>query len=143
MPSLQTTYGVNIVAGYPGMVQSMEPSDRISMIVETAAGIGFGVPVCQGTGDRQAKVAGAGLKFRGVSIASPDRIADLYEQYGTLPVMVKGTIWVTASVAVGVGDIVTWTTAGAWSNTGGTTVPNAIWDTAQATIGGIAVIRLG
>lgn len=50
MPELQTTYSETVAAGYPGMVANGETSNRISLSIETAGGIGFGKAVYTGSG---------------------------------------------------------------------------------------------
>jgi len=54
--TVQSTYSDSIPIGYPGMVANGETSNRISRTVESAAGIAFGQPGFQGTGDHGAAV---------------------------------------------------------------------------------------
>lgn len=51
MPFVQTTYSERMRLGFVGMIVDAEPKLTISRVVETAAGIGFGVPVFQGAAD--------------------------------------------------------------------------------------------
>lgn len=56
--ALQTTYSERIAGAFLGMVANSELSNVISRVAEGA--LGFGVPVIQGTGDKQVKATAAG-----------------------------------------------------------------------------------
>lgn len=128
MPPYQTTYSEDIPKGFPGMVAQGGPSDRISREVEDAAGIGFGVAVFRGTGDRQI-TATPSADFVGVTIVDKTTAgfvsgtvvnngaaADNYPQKSTAAVMVRGVIWVTAGANVAAGAQVYVTSAGAYTS---------------------------
>lgn len=136
MPAIQTNYSENIRASVPGHIPDMTHADLVSRTVQDAAGLAFGVPVFQGTTDKSVRAIVNGdtaAKFVGVSVL--DRSAtgpNGYAQYESARILLTGPISVTASVAVAASDPVTITAAGAFSNTGGITVPNARWDTSAA-----------
>jgi hypothetical protein len=52
MPPVQTTYSERQRVAYAGLVVNMETANSISRIVEDVAGVGFGLPVFQGVGDK-------------------------------------------------------------------------------------------
>lgn len=146
---IQTAYASRISPSYEGMIANSEPHDIISKLVETAAGIGFGKVVVQGAADDQVRVAEVGRAFRGISEASHaadiNPNADLYPQYAIIPVIVKGVVWVVASVAVAVGQPAYFVPAtGVLTNvaTANTLIPNAIWES-STTGAGLAKLRLG
>lgn len=140
---IQTTYGTTIAPAYEGMIADSREQTILSLDVETAAGIGFGKVAVQGTGDRQIRVAAAGRPYRGLVVATHfagmvaglQGTKELYDQYETAPVIVKGAIWVMASVAVAVGDLVYFVPAtGVLTNvlTANTLIPGAIWGTSTS-----------
>jgi hypothetical protein len=147
MPALQTTYTNRISPAYEGMIADEQDHTVLSKQVETAAGIGFGKIACQGTTDDQIVVATAGRPWRGITVAAHNAqqsSADSYAQYETAPVLEKGVIWVTASVAVAVGDLVYFVPAtGVFTNVVGanTIVPGAIWDSSTSGAG-LARVRI-
>lgn len=105
--AVQTTYSENIRAAVEGMIADMQAEiNLVSRTVETAAGIGFGKVVDQGTADRGTVVAGAStdkpigftVRERSVDPASPNAFA----QYDSARIMTKGVIWVTVDDAGGV-----------------------------------------
>ncbi|MCS3467093.1 hypothetical protein M2401_000814 [Pseudomonas sp. JUb42] len=142
MPAIQTTYSTNIAARKLGHIPDMTQADLISRNVETAAGIGFGLPVAQGA-DENGCIAFAGTGFLGVT--ARDRsvtVADKFSQYDSARILKKGPITVTASVAVAAGDSVYLTSAGAFTNvsTSNTQIPNSRWDSTTTTAGALADI---
>lgn len=144
--AIENAYGTVLPAGVPGAQATMIPATFISRNVETAAGIAFGVAVSQGATDK-AVIAG-GTAYVGItsldrSAAGTDTTPDGFPQGASARVQTKGDIWVLAAVAVTAGQPVTFTGAGALSNTGGTTIPNARWDTSTTAAGQLAVVRLG
>jgi hypothetical protein len=122
--AVQTTYTANISAARAGMIANTESRlNTVSRNVETAAGIGFGLPVDQGTGDNGIVLCSSGttdpvgftVRDRSVDPANPNE----YSQYEIARVMTHGVIWVTVTDAGGVaaGDDVWLTKAtGALSN---------------------------
>lgn len=144
---IQTAYSRTIAPAFEGMIANMEDQTIISRQVESVAGIGFGKVAVQGTGDLQIRVSEAGRAWRGITIMShfaSQGLADLYAQYETAQVMEKGCIWVMASVAVAVGDLVYYVPAtGVLTNvaTANVIIPQAIWDTSTSGAG-LAVARI-
>lgn len=149
---IQTTYTQTIAPAYEGMIADSREQNILSMQLETAAGIGFGKVAVQGTADKQVRVSAAGRAFRGVTVSSHfggfaagfQGTKDTYDQYETVPVMDRGSIWVLASVAVAVGDPVYYVPAtGVLTNvaTGNTLIPNAKWES-STTGAGLAIIDL-
>lgn len=147
MPAIQTAYADTISNGYPGQVADLGLSNAISRDVEDAAGIAFGLPVVQGTLDRQVKVAAAGV-FIGITVRDQtlvgDTHADKYLQNETAAIMTDGVIWVTAGEAVVAGDVVYRTAAGVLNKTSAsnTLIVGARWETSAAS-GALAKLRLG
>ncbi len=141
--SVQTTYSDNIAAGKAGAVANMVPSSLISRTVETAAGVGFGLAVSQGTEDygvvvfNDADYVGITVRERSVSAGQ-----DSYAQYDTACVITQGEVSCVAVDAVSAGDPVHILATGTLSNTGGDVIDDAVWGT-SASAGGIAVVRLG
>lgn len=143
--SLQTVYSENIPVGYVG--QPAGPDfEADSRIVETAAGIGFGLACGRGTGERGAVLGGA--QFAGISMRDITQdgglagTVDEYPQYGNIALMTKGLIWVAAGAVVEAGDLVHYNeTTGALSNAGGTLIANATWESSAAE-GDLAKVRL-
>jgi hypothetical protein len=123
MAELQTTYGEDIAAGFPGMVANGETSNRISRTCEDAGGIPFGVPVYRGSGDHGCTLTPAAGAFLGISIAHSalpvvaGGTADEYAQYESVAIMTQGVIWVTAAEAVTDGAQAYGTSAGAIDDT--------------------------
>lgn len=149
---IQTTYGATIAPAYEGMIADSREQTVLSLDVETAAGIGFGKVAVQGTADRQIRVAAAGRPYRGLTVATHfagfaaglQGTKELYDQYETAPVMVKGALWVMASVAVGASDPVYFVPAtGVLTNvaTGNTLIPGAVWGT-STTGAALAVVEI-
>jgi hypothetical protein len=145
---VQTIYDTNIAPAYEGMIANSEDITIVSKQVQTVAGIGFGKPAFQGTQDDQIKAVNDGSAiFRGITVGThfgSQGLADLYARYETCPVMVQGVLWVQASVAVAVGDLVYFVPAtGVWTNvaTANTLVQRATWDS-STTGPGLAKLRI-
>lgn len=105
--ALQTTYNETMAAFVEGMIPDMRtPGADVSRNVETAAGIGFGKAVGQGTADRQIKAISTGeaTVFTGVTVRDTTQLQDSYPQYETARVRTKGPVVVAVSVAVSAGD---------------------------------------
>lgn len=106
--AVQTTYSANISAARAGMIANTEPNVLISRTVETAAGVGFGVPVQKGATDNSCKIMASGateilgitVRERNVNPETPDKFA----QYESARLMRKGVLWVTVTDAGGVAD---------------------------------------
>lgn len=104
--AVQTSYSENIRAAVEGMIANMESVNLISRNVETAAGIGFGVPVAQGTEDNGCVVVD-GTTDAVVGITCRERsvrpiTGDDFNQYDSARLMTKGVVWVTVTDAGGV-----------------------------------------
>lgn len=151
--AVQSTYNETMDAARAGMRANMEPVDLISRTVETAAGVGFGKVVQQGTADKGCKsdlsgmtaqtYVGITMRERGVRPETPNAFA----QYESALIMRKGVIWVEVAVAVTPADIVTVTLAsGVIGKTavgaGVVAIPNARWESSTSGAG-LAVLRLG
>ncbi len=147
--AVQSSYTDNIPAAFHGMIADTEPNVLISRTVEPSAGLGFGVPVIQGTEDMEiAPVAASSETIVGITCRANDTEADSYAQYESALVMRKGVMWVTVTDAGGVsaGDPV-WVTvsgstfANADAGTDGSILINdARWETSAAN-GALARIR--
>lgn len=140
--AIQTDYNATLAPAVAGAQATMVPATIISRNVEDDP-IGFGVGVSQGDADKG--VVAGGTDFVGITLL--DRSAagegDTFRVGDSARVMTKGDVWVSADVAVAAGDPVTMTAAGAFSNTGGTAIDNARWDTSTTAAGQLAVVRLG
>lgn len=145
MPAVQTTYNATHARWVEGMVLNSEPAVIVSRVAEDVEGIGFGKVCVQGTLDNQVVDSEATAKFCGIAVLDPTQPADTFAQYATVPVMKKGVIVVTASVAVAVGDPVYYVPAtGVLTNvaSGNTLIAGAQWDTSTSGAG-LAALRLG
>jgi len=149
MATVQSTYSENIDAALPGMAADADFSAD-TRICETAAGIGFGLAVGQGTSDNEAKLApAAAADFVGITMRDRTLVNDsddLYAQYENMAVMTEGDIWVTTGGVVSAGDNVTFVkSTGVLSSaaTSGTQfeITGARWMTSAAN-GGLAKVRL-
>src|SRR3982751_4507359 len=104
MPAIQTTYSQTIRPGLPGMPATTHGYNADTRIVETAAGIGFGLAVSQGTADKGAVLGGAapvGVSIRDVTLVhSAAADLDKYVDNENMSVMVDGDIWVLTDGAV-------------------------------------------
>lgn len=141
--ALQTDYRDNLAPAIAGAQATMIPATIISRNVEDEDGIAFGVGVSQGAGDKGCTAGGTdfvGITLLDRSAAGP---GDTFRQGDSARIMTKGDVWVVAEVAVAAGDPVTMTATGGFSNTGGTAVANARWDTSTTAADQLAVIRLG
>jgi hypothetical protein len=75
MPPIQTTYNDRIPEGKLGAIVNTEHSDIISRTVEGADGLGFGIPVAQGTKDKTC-IALAALTLAGTAEADAGNAAN-------------------------------------------------------------------
>lgn len=102
---VQTNYFPTIRPGFAGMIADMTNASVNTRICETAAGIGFGLAVGQGTGDKGVVLGGA--SFVGISIkditmngvpldprSNTLGTLDTYPQNFNMGVMTRGHIWV-------------------------------------------------
>jgi len=133
------------------MLADMVNWDADTRIVETAAGIGFGLAVSQGTNDDGCVIGGSAP----VGVTRADQTlpqaagttVDKYAQYDNAGVLTKGDIWVFAyaSVSPATASVVFEAATGKFG-IAGTTYPNARWMTTAAGSAGtgvLAVLRVG
>jgi hypothetical protein len=116
----QSTYQENLDVARPGLLVGCD-FNADTGICETAAGIGFGLAVGQGSADKGVVLGGALAGFRGISVRDVALGAevDAYPQYGNVGVITRGKVWVTVAAAVAAGDPVHYVSAtGAFTNTG-------------------------
>lgn len=148
--AVQTNYLDKMAAAFAGMIADTGPNDLFSRNVETAAGIGFGVPVQQGTSDDQCKVMAAGAtSCMGISVRDQSAVGDKFAQYDSALLMRKGPLWVTVTDAGGVNaDDPVWVTlsTGTFGNADpggadGLHLPGCRWETSGAN-GELAKIRV-
>lgn len=142
---VQPTYGATMPVGTPGMPATMTGWDADTRIVETAAGIGFGLAVSQGTSEQGIVIGGAkfrGITYRDVTLLAACNAVDIYPRYMNAGVMVRGDLWVTVVDAITVNDAVNYNPAtGQLLKGTGTAIPGArIMRGAGA--GGLAIVRL-
>lgn len=137
------TYTTSNPLGYAGMIaESQMIKDVSSRPVENAA-IPFGRAVGRGATDRGVRLGGAG--YEGITVADKSRSADEFAVGEIAGILRKGTIWVTASVAVTPADTVYFVPAtGAITNvaTGNTAIPNAKFELSAAA-GALTRLYLG
>jgi hypothetical protein len=144
---VQTAYTRYILPAQNGMLASEVNWAADTRIVETAAGIGFGLAVSQGVEDQGCILGGSafvGITRADPTIARSESIpVDKYPQYDNAGVLVTGDLWVIPSSAVAPTDPVHYnTTTGRLSASGGTAITQARWMT-SADADGLAVVRLG
>jgi hypothetical protein len=94
MPAVQTAYGTILAPAVAGMVANMETANSITRVLQTAAGMNFGVPAMRGTVDGTCKVSAAASSFLGVAILDPTKDGDKYAQYDNVSILTRGVIWV-------------------------------------------------
>ena len=143
--AVQTTYNETMDAGRLGAIADTNDKTLVSRNAEVAA-IGFGAPVVQGTADNGVWEAKTGdTAIYGISVRDRSTSNDEFAVGESVRVMTKGTIWVTAAVAVAAGDPVAVKVADATfektAATGVIAIAGARWDSSAA-IGELAKIRL-
>jgi len=148
MPFVQETYSENIPVTLPGTLADEDHSVD-TYVVETEAGIGFGLACSQGTEDHQTLLGSASAAlFIGISVKDKTvpGAEELYPDQENIGIMYRGDIWVTTGGVVNVGDDVTFVAStGVLSSeaTSGTqfAISGARWMT-SASSGGLAKVRL-
>jgi hypothetical protein len=110
-------------------------------------GLGFGLAVTKGASDRGVVLGGAtkfaGVTYRDITLMTACNAADIYPQYQNAGVMVRGDIWVSVKAAVVAGTPALFDAVTGQLGAGtGTAVPGAVWMTSQATVNGLAILRL-
>ena len=147
--STQTTYPDTIPASTAGALATMANGVIQSRTVETAAGIGFGVAVEQGTADKGVILFDGGT-VSGITVLDQGATGDSeYAQYESARVAPVGSgvdIYVTCATGCSAGDDVYVRPSNGdfqdSSANSGVQIPGARWET-SASAGGLAVIRLG
>jgi hypothetical protein len=140
MAVLQTSYTDQVAPGYAGMVANAETSNRITRTIEDASGIAFGKAAFRGTGDHGCTATPTAGGFLGITIAHEalglvaGQTADVFPQYGNVPILTQGVIWVTAGASVADGEQAYVTSAGAFTNvsTSNVILPGFFFDTTAA-----------
>ena len=149
MPAVQTTYAATMQPALEGMVATMV-SDRNSSTwtCETAAGIGFGRVVSEGSNARGAVLGGAtkaiGITIRDITlIVFEGQTVDLFKRYQSMGVLHEGDIWVRPVAAVTHGAPATYdgTTGQLNPAAAGIAIPGSRYIT-SATAGNLALLRL-
>jgi hypothetical protein len=152
---VQTTYRPTLAPAVPGMIADEVAANGSTRQCETSAGIGFGLAVGQGTGDKGCVLGGAnfiGISVRDITLnqISPDPLysgsqiaADTYPQRSNVSVLSSGHIWVTAGDNVAAGNSLSYdATTGAFSTgTAGCAATGSITFTSQPTAGQTVTIN--
>ena len=155
---LQTVYTRYLGVGQNGMLADETVWAADTRTVETAAGIGFGLAVSQGTNDKGCIIGGAA--FVGVTRADPTLARadlsvpgtstvvglDLYAQNELAGVLTMGDIWVNCYASVTPATTVVFSATTGQLGVAGTTITHARWMTTAAGSAGtpvLAVLRLG
>ena len=161
MGSIQTTFVYDKVAGYPGCVA--DAVDTVRESKAAAAAVNFGTFVCRRAspvdGDDQcanpAATADVTARGRGIALRDETRKHTTgYETNDQVSFLRRGRVWVTVEEAVLQDDAVFvrfasgagGTQLGAFRKSADTAtavaLPGAIYKTAQATIGGLAMVEI-
>lgn len=142
----QTTYSERMPKAFAGQTYGSDYED-VSRIVETAAGIGFGLAVSRGTSDKGVVLGGQSESFVGITLKDITLVhsvanLDKYIETENCGVRRRGFIWVTVSGAVAMGDAVHYNaTTGVISNSGGELVQGAVFES-SALNGEVALVYL-
>jgi hypothetical protein len=156
---VQPTYQRYLTVGQNGMLADETVWASDTRIVETAAGIGFGLAVSQGALSDRGCVIG-GSTFVGVTRADqtlaradlstpsgPSTLAlDTYLQYDNAGILTMGDIWVNCYASVTPATTVTFSATTGQLGLAGTTITHARWMTTAVGSAGtpvLAVLRLG
>jgi hypothetical protein len=149
---VQTVYTRYMTPGQNGMLADETNFVSDTKIVETAAGIGFGLGVSQGTNDRGCIIGGAafvGVTWADKTLLRTDVITDpidTYLQYDNAGVLSAGDIWVNVYASVTPATTVTFSATTGQIGLAGTTITHARYMTSAAGSAGtpvLAVLRLG
>jgi hypothetical protein len=148
---IQTTYTRYLLPAQNGMLASAVNWTADTRIVETAAGIGFGLAVSQGVADAGCIIGGSA--FVGVTRADQTlpqagsiTTIDVYQQYDNAGIFVSGDIWVNCYASVTPATAVVFEAATGKLGIAGTSIPDARWMTTAVGSAGtpvLAVLRLG
>lgn len=154
---VQASYSANMREAVAGMWANMKNSQADSRTVENSNGVPFGRAVGKGTRDNGCRLgAAAAGDFLGVSLrdttlapqADDADYVDIYEDGDLAGIAVQGDVWVEVGAAVVDGDNVSYNALTGVLSSAATSgsqfaVTGARWMTTQATVGGLAVLRLG
>lgn len=151
---VQVNYRPEIKPAVAGLVANMVDAAVRHKVVETAAGVGFGLAVSQGTKDGGCILGGSkfiGITVRDVTVALAmvDPLSDTYNTvdtyglYTNAGILSRGDIWVVAGATVAAGDAASYnTTTGALSSgTSGTAATGTITFTQQPAANATIVIN--
>lgn len=149
--SAQTSYEIDIPKAYAGLIYAQAPSDIVSRLVETVAGIPFGVAVSRGT-DLERQIVLGGTNFLGITIRSLDQEgaantgAIQWDETESAGVMRWGYIWAICVAGCNPGDSVKYVNADGTLTSGApaageTALDGASWETVAAA-GELAVLRI-
>lgn len=140
MPAYQTTYTTAPVSGYAGMIADTTDNTILSKQITNSA-VGFGLAVSR-TGTTAGQSRLGGTIYDGITVADKADLDASYAVDDIAGVMVKGTIWVTASTAVTPADSPTFTLATGVIGAGlVTAIPNSRFLTGGA-IGALVQLQL-
>jgi hypothetical protein len=136
----QNAYLTDYAPGFPGMLADGTTQNRITGLVQDAAGIAFGLAAFQSSTVDKGITATPGTKFKGITIENQTIVPavgglpDVYPQLASATLLDNGNIWVVAGVAVTPGQQVYVTSAGVFTNvsTGNTAIPATFIDTAAS-----------
>jgi len=143
---VQSTYGDTMEPAVAGMAANMTNWDADTRIVETPAGIGFGLACGQGSADKGVILGSTLANFVGVSWRDVTQVndtsADKYAQYRNASIVNEGDIWVQTSVATSPTDVVHYdATTGIFAISGGSgPIVGARWMKSRAA--GLGLLRL-
>lgn len=148
----QLTYAINQAVAYAGLIFAQHPKDVISMSVEDAAGIDFGVAVSRGTDPERQVLPGGDDTFLGITVrdlgfeGAANTGALKYDQNVTAAVMRNGYIWVVCPTGCNPGDAAKYNdTTGVIDSgaagAGETDIVGATFETVAAA-GELAVLRI-
>ena len=129
---LQSVYNRYQPNAQVGMLADMVAFAGDSRIIETAAGIGFGLAVSQGVNDDGCIIGGSapvGVTCADATLPQAAGITtvDKYSQYDNAGILVMGDIWVYAYASVTPATAVVFEAATGKFGIAGTTYPNARW----------------
>lgn len=151
--SAQTSYALSQAKAYAGLIYAGSPKTVVSRAVETAAGIGFGLVVSQGT-NKETQVVLGGTSFFGITVRALDREGVIntgaikYDQYESAAILRQGYVWAVCPDGCTAGDLVNYVEAtgvlgaGAPVGTGESGIDGARWETTAAA-GELAVLSIG
>lgn len=150
--SAQLTYEINQAVAYAGLIYAQAPKDVLSLSVEGAAGIEFGIACSRGTDASRQVVAGGDDTFIGITVRDLDREgaantgAVKYLETETAAIIRFGYVWVVCPSGCNAGDPANYVDATGVIDSGAaiageTDIVGATFETTAAA-GELAVLRL-